>query len=461
MNSVILKILSLTVLASALFFDGAAEFAGNVLGGNRRTPRRDRRGKPREADFFSSEPLAGKGKNDGAKSGPLPGQIIIDPQHPQWLKHQGGKHIFICGPGDPEDFLYRGRRRANGTRAGDQVKLIKKLIKHGGNCIYLQAVRSHGGDGKPDHNPFVDSDPRRGIDMRILNQWEEWFTLMDRHNILIYFFFYDDNANPWRQEKTDRNQVSPRERRFLETIVKKFQHHKNLIWIVAEESEEAFSIPRMHAIARVIQQTDQHDHVIGNHHHSGTRFTSWQKGGPLHHFAMQYNVAGTAAMHNGAVRAFRQARGKYQVIYAENTEGKPDAQHAWASAMGGLMPTLLEMDIASTPTATLEQCRHLQHFFEATDFYTMEPHDELAHAGTQWLLANPGTSYIAYAENLRGDMGIKKLPAGSYRLDWLDCRTGRKSAQQHLIRKQGDSSFARPQQIGRWCAVRIRKQAAK
>ena len=133
-----------------------------------------------------------------AADGPLPGQVIVDPDHPQWLKRAGGEHLFVCGPGDPEGFLYRGRRNADGTRNGDQRQLIEKLIGHGGNCIYMQVVRSHGGDGTRDHNPFVDSDPRRGLDQNILNQWQQWFTLMDQNEILIYLFVYDDGARIWQ-----------------------------------------------------------------------------------------------------------------------------------------------------------------------------------------------------------------------------------------------------------------------
>ena len=115
---------------------------------------------------------------------------MIDPENPRWLKRHGGSHVFICGPGDPEEFLYRGTRNPDGTRAGDQRALIRKLIEHGGNSIYMQAVRTHGGDAKPDttHNPFIDSVPAKGLDERVLAQWEEWFTLMDENEILIYFF---------------------------------------------------------------------------------------------------------------------------------------------------------------------------------------------------------------------------------------------------------------------------------
>jgi CubicO group peptidase (beta-lactamase class C family) len=391
---------------------------------------------------------------------PQPGQIVIDSAHPQWLMRHGGKHVFICGPGDPEDFLYRGKRKADGTREGDQTQLIEKLIKHGGNCIYMQIVRSHGGDGKSDHNPFIDSDPKKGIDEDILKQWEQWFSRMDENNILIYLFIYDDSANPWRKENTPRDQVSPREKEFLETIVKRFQHHKNLIWIVAEESEEAFTAARVHAIARVIREADKFGHIIGTHHQSDTTFRFWQPGCPLDHFAMQYNHVGAKA-HAGAVEAFRKAKGKYQVIYSENTAAKPDAHYAWRVAMGGLMPMLLEMDIATTPVETLQQCRHLQNFFEASDVYTMAPHDELAHAGTQYVLADPGRSYIAYAEKLAGNMGIKSVPVGKYDLLWLDCEKGTTREVKNLeVRRDnlgGSSEFARPKEIGDWCAVWVQK----
>ncbi len=34
---------------------------------------------------------------------PLPGQIVVDPDDPRRLMRHGGGHVFICGPGDPED----------------------------------------------------------------------------------------------------------------------------------------------------------------------------------------------------------------------------------------------------------------------------------------------------------------------------------------------------------------------
>ncbi|GAG05548.1 unnamed protein product, partial [marine sediment metagenome] len=200
--------------------------------------------------------------------------------------------------------------------------------------------------------------------------------------------------------------------------------------------------------------------VIGNHHHSGTTFKCWQQGSALNHYSMQYDESGEAA-HAGAVEAWNKARGKYQVIYAENTEvgsgGDAMRRHAWASALGGLMPMLFEMNVHDTQTATLRQCRHLQEFFEATDFYTMASHDELAHAGTKWVLADPGRSYIAYTDEPSDRLGLKDLQAGRYDFTWLDCVTGKTVAQKAVSMAAGDHGWRKPEQFGSEIAVWIRR----
>jgi CubicO group peptidase (beta-lactamase class C family) len=397
---------------------------------------------------------------------PLPGQIIIDPEHPAWLKREGESHLFICGPGNPEDFLYRGRRNPDGTRSGDQMALIEKLVRYGGNCIYMQIVRTHGGDagddprqivrthssGDPTQNPFVDSDPKKGLDERILSQWEEWFTAMDEHGILIYLFLYDDNASIW----DTGNRVGQEEQRFVEGIVSRFQHHRNLIWMVAEESEERFSAKRVQRLAEVIRRVDPHGHIIGNHHLPGTGFKAWRKSGALNHFGMQL-LAQNDEVRQISIDALREADGHYQVILAENVEIKPDVdsmrRHAWSVAMAGLMPMIFQMDIANTPVEALQQCRYLQTFFESTDFYTMAPHDELRHAGTKYVLADPTRSYIAYSDQGGAPVGLKRLPPGACEVRWLDCRSGETLTEQHDWAEAGDRVFARPATFGQECVA--------
>lgn len=388
---------------------------------------------------------------------PLPGQIIIDPENPAWLKRHGGAHLFICGPGDPEDFLYRGTRNPDGTRTGPQREMIDKLIAHGGNSIYMQIVRTHGGDAKPDttHNPFVDADPARGVDARILDQWEQWFTRMDEHGILIYLFFYDDGARVWNTG----DRVEAAEQAFFEAIVRRFKHHRNLIWVIGEESEERYSHARVNALAALIRRNDEHGHIIGNHHLSGAQFKAWRPGGALTHYSMQLNHPLETA-HAGALEARANAAGRYQVIYSENTAMKTDVEgmrrHAWAVAMAGVMPMLLRMDIESTPVEALQQCRHLQRFFESTDFFTLEPHDELAYAETKYVLADPGRSYLAYLDRPDGRLGLKSLPAGACTVTWLDAVSGRTATESHRFADPADGALARPAGFGAECAAWVR-----
>lgn len=388
---------------------------------------------------------------------PMTGQIIIDPEHPAWLMKKDGHHIFICGPGDPEDFLYRGRRNPDGTRAGDQDALIEKLVRNGGNCIYMQIVRTHGGDAgdDPTQNPFIDSDPEKGLDSRILAQWEGWFNRMDENNILIYLIFYDDSSCIWHTG----NRVCSRERDFFQEIVRRFQHHRNLIWLVGEESEEAYSNQRVQKLAQIIRQADSHGHLIGNHHLPGTTFKAWQPDGFLNHFAMQFNAVSSIAAHEAAVEAFTKAAGRYTVMYAENTGTGTNAvnmrRFAWASAMGGLMPMLLHMNIADTPDTSLRQCRSLQRFFESTDFWKMSPHDELRGAGTEYVLADPGHSYIAYSSKTNAPLTIKNLPAGRCAMKWMDCRTGLTIRETRSSANPIQTTFARPRVIGPECVVWI------
>ncbi|MFQ6036508.1 MAG: serine hydrolase, partial [Sedimentisphaerales bacterium] len=247
------------------------------------------------------------------KSEPQHGQIIVDPDHPQWLKRKGGGPFFMCGPGDPEDFLYRGKLRPDGTRDGDQMALIEKLKGTGANCIYLMAVRSHGGDGDKTHNPFVNNHPRKGINPRVLQQWEKWFIEMDRNGIVIFFFFYDDNARIW--DTADR--VSKEEKDFFHTLVNRFDHLRNLIWCIAEEYEEAFSVERVKRIAAEIRVADDYDHPIAVHKHHGLDFSEFADEPNIDQFAIQYNVDSAEDLHRGMVEAWGKAAGRSNLNMSE------------------------------------------------------------------------------------------------------------------------------------------------
>ena len=392
------------------------------------------------------------------KARPMPGQIVVRPGNPRWLVRYdpGGKHtpFFLCGPGDPEDFLYRGRLRGDGTRDGDQMKLIAKLTGTGANCIYLQAVRSHGGDGDRTHNPFLDHDPAKGLSGKVLDQWAKWFAAMDEAGIVIFLFLYDDSARIWNTG----DEVGPAERQFIASLVGRFKRHKSLIWCVAEEYQERYSAKRVSRIAAAIRSADEFAHPIAVHKLAGLDFREFADDANIDQFAIQYNVKSARKLHDGVVRAWTRAAGRYNLNLSEVADhgsGAEARKRSWAGAMGGAYVMVLKMDIAGTAAADLRDCGRLAAFFESTDFQEMSPHDELAAGATEYVLARPGRSYIAYAAGGRGRVGLKGLTAGSYTFRWLDCRTGRSVVRRGVKVAAGEQAWPRPDGIGAELAVHI------
>jgi len=395
-------------------------------------------------------------------AGPLPGQIVVHPTNPRWfVRHDPKGHhkrFFMCGPGDPEDFLYRGKRRPDGTRDGDQMKLIRKLAGTGANCIYLQAIRSHGGDGDKTHNPFIDHDPAKGLNPKVLDQWARWFAAMDKAGIVIFLFVYDDSARIWNTGHV----VGPPERRFLHALVKRFKHHKHLIWCIAEEYQERLTVKRAAAIAAEIRKADDHKHPIAIHKLSGLKFDEFADDPGIDQFAIQYNVKTPGRLHAGVVRAFRAARGRYNLNLAEVAGHGQGAsadirKKTWAGAMGGAYVMVFQMDIASTRRADLADCGRLVAFFESTDFDDMVPCDELAAGDTEYVLANPGSSYIAYTSRHTGRLALTGTFAGKYDLTWLDCAAGKTVNQAGVALAGKDLNLTPPKGFGKEVVVYLRR----
>jgi hypothetical protein len=414
--------------------------------------------KPTATTAPSTRPPAATGSMPTGR--PMPGQIIVDPAHPAWLARYcpDGRYqpFFMCGPGDPEGFLYRGARKPDGTRDGDQLQLIDKLKGTGANCIYLMAVRSHGGDGDKTQNPFVDNDPTGQLNEAVLAQWETWFKAMDEADVVIFFIFYDDGASIWKTGDA----VGAAEDRFIRALVDRFKHHRNLIWCVAEEYQERFTARRVSNIAAAIRAADEHAHPIAVHKLSGLSFEEFADDPNIDQFAIQYNAKTAEDLHNGMVKAWQQARGRYNLNMAEVAfggvgTGEAARRKIWAMTMGGAYVMINGMDIATTDVADLKDCGRVVRFFEATDLREMAPHDELAAGQTQYVLARPGRRYIAYS-SWPGALGLRDLPAGPYELTWFDCATGQTVRQRGQRASTGEEVWDRPSGIGEEAAMHLR-----
>ncbi len=382
--------------------------------------------------------------------------LSVDPKHPQWLQDADGKSFLMCGPGDPEGFLYRGTLNADGTREGDQMELIDKLKDTGANCIYLMAVRSHGGDGETTHNPFIDHDPAKALDVKVLNQWEKWFQAMDRNGIVIYLFIYDDSTLVW----DTGDAVGAQEEKFLETLVNRFKHHNHLIWCVAEEYAERLSDQRVRKIASIIRKADEHNHPIAVHLNHGFDFSAFADDPCIDQFAIQYNVPTVDELHACVLEAWRRAKGRYNLNLSEAADwgtGAEARKKSWACAMAGANVMILGMDIDGTPISDLKDCGNLVRFFRDVNLFDLEPHDELAEADTQYILANPGRSYVAYSSKANDNLGIKDMRRGVYSVRWVDCVSGRIESRGTAEIRDCDVLWGRPTEFSQEVALHLVK----
>jgi hypothetical protein len=73
-----------------------------------------------------------------------------------------------------------------------------------------------------------------------------------------------------------------------------------------------------------------------------------------------------------------------------------------------------------------------------------------------WALADSGRSYVAYAVDPAGPMGVKGLGAGLWDIRWFDCATGTRVDQLTVGLAAGDHAWAVPTSLGSEVAVSIR-----
>ncbi|MBW2526853.1 MAG: hypothetical protein JRI23_21900, partial [Deltaproteobacteria bacterium] len=323
------------------------------------------------------------------------------------------------------------------------------------NGTYPIAVRSHGGDGTADQNPFIDSDPANGIDTDILAQWESWFTIMDQERITIFFVIYDDAALVWDTGDT----VGAEEQAFIETLVDTFEHHEQLIWVVAENFPAALTAPRVAAIAGIIRAADDHDHVISVGRFDGSAF-EFASDPNVDQLAFESTLTTASELHAQVLPVFAAAAGAYNlnlsgVDYGAGGDGY--RRRMWAVATAGAYVMHAGQNILDTPVSDLEECGRLREFMERVDLSGMAPHDELAWGGTDYVLAVPGERYVGYAHHEPAtDMGLSSLPARTWQLSWFDAATGTRAEETVTTSGGGDASFPKPTSIGEPAAFYLR-----
>ena len=392
----------------------------------------------------------------------MAGQIMVDPDNPNqsWLVYNrdnngDGKRdpFFMCGAGEPEEFLYTEGLLPNYVQANH---VIDRLIASGANGIYFQLVRT-GGDIRPGQpalqDPFINHNPNTpGANIDLIRQWKsKWFDRLDQNGITLFMFIYDDGVS-----------LGSGNTQFFKDLVNELKGYKHLIWVIGEESREALGDNTVNTIANLIKTTDpNYKAVVGNHQLNGITFNT----PALDVFGIQYN---SGDLHQAMVNAWTNSAGRYVNVMSEskasfNLDSTALRKYHWGIAMGGAYIMELKWwywgaTSAEPKAGELEACGNLRKFFESTTFNEMAPNDGLRSGSTKYVLANPGVSYIAYTDNFATNMGLTSMTAGTYNFTWYDIINNKSSTQNNVNVGSGIQNWTRPSDItGAETAVYIKK----
>jgi hypothetical protein len=417
---------------------------------------------------------------------PVPGGIIADPSNPRRLKYHNGGPVFISSVGEPEGFLYRGTKNANGTRNGDQLAIINEMKVRGINCLYVIGFSDsrYGGDGPADGNPFVNANVNGSIDVDILNQWYGWFQTLDAAGIIVYFNIYDDSIDvtPGKRmnwDLTSTGNLHPQEQKYIDAVVNKFKPLKKLIWSVNESANKTYPasyVARWKKIAARIRALDEYGHPIGigivpetDPNVTPNTGMKLYADDPNFDQMLAQHIRPTSVddMYNKMVALWNGSAGKYNVMLAQTFpayNGADGRKKNWAAAMAGAYViqagngTGQVWNILTSPDADLNALGYMNKFFQSIPALNrMTPRNDLKYGNTKWVLAEAGKNYVAYSDNATANLGVTGLTSGTYSLKWLDCIDGSvdgpRSVSITVTPTTTSKAFPRPTSIQSGCAA--------
>ena len=421
-----------------------------------------------------------------AVAAPVSGGLIADPANPRRLKYFNGGPAFIASVGDPEGFLYRGTKNANGTRSGDQAAMINELKARGLNALFVIGFNDsrYGGDGPADGNPFVNANINGEIDADILNQWHGWFQTLDAAGIVVVFNIYDDLIDVLAGKRMNWDlsggNLHPQEQKYVDAVVNKFKTLKNLIWSVNESANKTYPssyVPRWKKIAARIRSIDTFRHPISigivaetdPDVTPNTGMSLYVDDPNFDQILLQhYQPTSVDDMYNKILAQWNAAAGKINLMLAQAwpvNNGADGRKKNWATAMAGAyviqaygQPGRV-WDILKSPDADLNALGFIDNFFRAIpSLNTMVPRNDLKFGNTKFVLAVPGQSYVAYSDQASGNFGVGGLTNGTYNLKWLDTVDGSTVVQNGVAVTTPARVFLRPSSIQLEAALYIAKQ---
>jgi CubicO group peptidase (beta-lactamase class C family) len=415
----------------------------------------------------------------------LPGQIIVAGRQPGYLKLNGGRSIFLCGPDNPEEFLFLGELNPDGTRRdGGQEQMIQRLIDARVNAFHCQMFRmqrcNYKNEGDDQHCPFQNHDPSQPLSEAVLDQWDRWLSLFEAGGIYVHLEFYNDATDVdrigWALGRDSR--LHPDEHRWITGIVHRFKHHRNILWGIEESCNKLSRAhtPRFKKIGEAIAAADDHHHPIvqsfvvpndpeGDFPPDGLttddylddphiRVITW-----LH---LTPHGDDFERQHREYLQFYQRDSGRFVVLKNETfhhpRERTASRRYVWSCAMTGTHTLEAYHNLLRVTDDVLADDGRLCQFMAETNFHRLAPSDGLAAADTHWVLADSGRQYVAYSYDCRGSLGLRQMPAGDYELKWFDTVSGEWALEQGVTVPGGQTTFAKPASLGNEVALLVTRR---
>jgi len=421
----------------------------------------------------------------------MPGQLVIAGKcegNPGYLAYNGVGPAFLCGPDNPETFLWFGNKFNDDGTVEDSghEEMIRRLAENKVNAIHLQMFRmqkcNYKNEGDDRHAPFIDNDPSKGLNQAVLDQWEEWLAMFEENEIAVHLEFYNDATDVemmgWKLRPD--GSLHPDEYNFIKRIVERFKHHKNILWGIEESANKLHreNVVRFRKIAQLIGETDEFNHpivqsfVVQNdpegdfHPYSGLPddyigdpnidIVTWLHVAPHgDNYEEQYNE----------YRRFYDIDHENFIMQKNETfhhprRGKDSRAYMWSCAMTRTHCLEAYHNAHDPKPGTLFEDGLISSFMEKTDYQNMEPRNDLKCSDTKWVLANPGKSYIAYSYECTEGIGLGQMTDGVYKLKWMDTETGKTITQYNVAVQWGSNDFKKPKPLGTEVVVYITNQDA-
>jgi hypothetical protein len=361
------------------------------------------------------------------------------------------------------------------------------MARAGVNAFHCQMFRmkrcNFKDEGDDTHCPFLGHDPAQPLNEAVLDQWDGWLRLLEEKGIAVHLEFYNDATDVERMGWVldAAGNLHADEHRWIEGIVRRFRHRKNILWGIEESANKlpAARTPHFRKIGEVIARADPHHHpivqsfVVPNDPEGdfppGGILTDPYVGDPHIKVVTWLHVVPKGEdlerQHQEYLR-YRARDAANFVVMKNETYHHPrqlplSRRYMWSAAMAGLHSLEAYHWADKTPEGILRDDGRISAFMERTDFHRMKPRDDLAAGSTRWVLANPGRSYIAYTYGYSGPMGVKGMTAGTYDLTWFDTVDGRTTAQSGVAVSPGDVTWSKPDALGLEIALYVRRRSGE